>query len=187
MKLTAQIKLLPSEIQQASLHRTLEHANAACNFLSALAWQEQLFSRYQLQARGYYEVRERFDLSVQMTLQCIVKVASAYNGAHTGPPTFRPRGAIGYDDRILSWNMAARTVSIWTVDGRQTIPFVAGKQALELLNQRRGESDLCLVDGRFYLYATCEADAAEPQVVTSYLGVDLGIANVAVDPCGDEP
>jgi putative transposase len=41
------------------------------------------------------------------------------------------------------------------------------------LKGQRGESDLCLMEGIFYLLAACEVD--------SYLGVDLGVKNIAVD------
>ncbi|EFL28363.1 LOW QUALITY PROTEIN: putative transposase, partial [Streptomyces himastatinicus ATCC 53653] len=37
----------------------------------------------------------------------------------TGKPVgFRPESAQPYDDRMLSWQIAERRVSIWTVNGR---------------------------------------------------------------------
>jgi hypothetical protein len=39
MKLTAQLKLLPTPQQAAALKRTLEAANAACNAISQVAWE----------------------------------------------------------------------------------------------------------------------------------------------------
>ncbi|MFD4144110.1 hypothetical protein [Streptomyces sp. NPDC058572] len=38
--------------------------------------------------------------------------------AESKPITFRPDAARPYDDRILSWQHDARTVSNWTVAGR---------------------------------------------------------------------
>jgi IS605 OrfB family transposase len=76
-------------------------------------------------------------------------------------------------------------VSIWTVGGRETIPFVCGERAYELLQSQRGESDLCLIDGTFYLFAACEVETPEPDDVEEFLGVDMGIKNVAVDSDGE--
>jgi IS605 OrfB family transposase len=73
------------------------------------------------------------------------------------------------------------TVSIWTMTGRQVIPFVCNEHQLQLLQTQQGETDLGYIDGKFYLFAACNVD--EPQLigVEDVLGVDLGIANIAVD------
>jgi hypothetical protein len=65
--------------------------------------------------------------------------------------------------------------------GRERIGFAAGERQLELLQGQRGESDLCLVEGSFYLLAACEVEAPASVQVDSYLGVDLGVKNIAVD------
>jgi IS605 OrfB family transposase len=95
---------------------------------------------------------------------------------------FRPDAAQPYDDRSLSWQLGCRTVSIWTTAGRMTgVPFTCpDAQFGRLAAYRRGESDLVLRDGKWYLYATCEGP--EPQVADpgGFVGVDLGIANIAV-------
>jgi putative transposase len=44
MKLTAQLKLLPTPEQADSLKRTLEAANAACNYISNMAWETRTFA-----------------------------------------------------------------------------------------------------------------------------------------------
>ena len=46
MKLTAQVKLVPTPEQAALLKATLEAANAACNAISAYAWNNKLFGKY---------------------------------------------------------------------------------------------------------------------------------------------
>jgi IS605 OrfB family transposase len=59
------------------------------------------------------------------------------------------------------------------------------KRAKELLNGKRGESDLCLIDGEFYLFTGCEVDEPAPADVDDFLGVDLGVSNIAVDSTGE--
>jgi len=185
MQLTAKVKLLPTPEQADALKCTLEMANAACNYISERAWEERTFRQYSLHKLVYYDVRERFGLSSQMTVRCISKVADAYKLDRNTERTFRETGAIAYDSRILRWKMGEQIVSIWTMDGRQTIPFACGERQRDLLQSQKGESDLALIDGVFYLLATCEVDAPEPVEVEEALGVDLGIVNIATDSDGE--
>ncbi|MBI5033290.1 MAG: hypothetical protein HZB51_22450 [Chloroflexi bacterium] len=120
----------------------MQQANTACNYISEIAWQTKTFSRYALQRHIYGEVRRVFGLSAQMTIRCIAKVADAYQLDQRRKRTFKPLGAITYDDRILSWRITESQVSIWTTDGRLKIPFVYGDKQRELLITRQGESDL---------------------------------------------
>jgi hypothetical protein len=48
---------------------------------------------------------------------------------------FKPLGSIAYDLRILSWRLDKNEISIWTIDGRQAIPFVYRERDKELLAQ----------------------------------------------------
>lgn len=181
MKLTAKVKLQPNEAQADSLKRTLEAANAACDYISQVAWDTKTFGKFQVQKLVYTDVRRTFDLTAQLVIRCIAKVADAYKLDKETKRTFKPLGSIAYDDRILAWKMAQDTVSIWTVDGRQKISFVAGTHHKAMLAHQRGESDLCLIDGKFYLFTTCDIDEPTPADVEDFLGVDMGVANIAVD------
>ncbi len=75
MKLIAQVRLYPTKDQHAALKQTLETANAACDYISARAFDAQVFHRYGMQNLTYYDVRARFDLSAQMVIRCLAKVA----------------------------------------------------------------------------------------------------------------
>ncbi|MFC9588353.1 RNA-guided endonuclease InsQ/TnpB family protein [Streptomyces sp. NPDC056944] len=106
--------------------------------------------------------------------------------AESKPIAFREDAAQPFDDRILTWNLDARTVSIWTVAGRiKHIPFVCSAEAMKLLASRKGESDLVMRDGMFFLAAT--VDIPEPEVFEpdGFLGVDLGIVNIATTSDGE--
>ena len=98
--------------------------------------------------------------------------------------TFSPDAAFPYNERILRWHMDAGTVSIWTMQGRLTIPFAAGKRQRWQLQSQHGETDLMVRHGSFYLAATCDVAEAPPIVPGDVLGVDLGIANIAADSDG---
>jgi len=184
MHLTARAKLQPSPDQAAALSATLARANEACTWISDQAWDAQTFGQFSLHRLVYRDVREHFGLAAQMAVHAIGKVADAYKLDRHARRTFRPLGAFPYDSRILSWNLAASTVSIWTLDGRQTIPFVCRERDRQLLAGKRGEADLCLVAGAWYLFVACQVETPKLRDEDGYLGVDLGIVNIATDSDG---
>ena len=184
-KLIAQLKLQPTPEQHDALLRTLETGNAACTAISQTAWDTQTFKQFDIHRQSYEHIRSTFPLTAQLVVRCIAKVADAYKVYKGGRRAFKKHGALPYDDRILSWNMHAPSVSIWTVDGRQSIPFVCGRRQWELLQTRRGETDLVYIKGQFYLLAVCDVEEPTPDDVEGVLGVDLGIVNIATDSDGN--
>jgi len=185
MKLTVNVKLNPTPKQHEALLRTIEAANDACNYLSKLAWENKAFRQYDLHHLAYYDVKERFGLSAQLTIRMIAKVANAYKRSRNKQCTFKRHGSISYDSRILSFRLKDNTVSIWTVSGRERITFQAGKRQLDLLKLKRCESLLCFLGNVFFLNVVVEVE--EPPVIAphDWLGVDLGIKNIAADSDGE--
>ncbi|MCX6050449.1 MAG: hypothetical protein NT075_35585 [Chloroflexi bacterium] len=175
MQLTAKVKLQPTEAQADSLKRTLEKANAACDYISGIAWETQIFGRFQLQKLVYEEVRKSFDLTAQLVIRCIAKVSNAYKADHSAKWAFKPLGSIAFDARIRSWKLEKNEVSIWTIEGRQKICFACHTRAKELLSGDQGESDLCLIDGQFYLFTPCEVNEPTPKDVEDLLGLELSM------------
>jgi putative transposase len=184
MKLIAQLKLLPTTEQAGALLSTLERANAACTAISAYAWEQRTFGKFDLQKALYHATKGEYGLSAQMVVRCLAKVGDSYKLDRETQRTYRPHGSIAYDDRILSFNMVKQTVSIWTLEGRQTIPFVCGLRQLNMLLTRHGESDLVYRKGQWFLLVTCNADEPTPEDVDAALGVDFGIVNLATDSDG---
>jgi IS605 OrfB family transposase len=185
MKLIAQLKLQPSPSQAAALLDTLVRANQAANFISRTAWETRTFANFALHKLLYATLRASSGLSAQLVVRLLARVAHAYKRDPRDRKImrrFRQHSSIAYDARILSWHDGA--VSIWTTSGRQYIPFVAGERNLALLQSRQGESDLVYRGGAWYLYATCNVAEPTPSERGDYLGVDLGVVNVAVDSNG---
>lgn len=81
----------------------------------------------------------------------------------------------------MSWQYDAQTVSLWTTAGRlKQVRFACSADALKTLREyRKGESDLIERDGVFYVIAVCEVPEAEQYEPDGFVGVDLGIANIA--------
>src|SRR5688500_9137743 len=101
VKLIANLQLRPAPAEAALLRATLERANVACNYVSAVAWKQQVFGQFALHRLVYADIRGRFELTAQMAVRCIAKVADAYKLDRQRQRTFRPLGSIAYDDRIL--------------------------------------------------------------------------------------
>ncbi len=185
MKLVAQLKLCPTKEQSRVLKDTLARANAACNRISETAWEQRTFGKYALQKLCYHEAKSEFGLSAQVVVRCLAKVGDSYRLDKRSKRRFKPHGSIAYDDRILSWNLKGSSVSIWTLTGRERVPFVAGGRQMALLETRVGETDLVYRRGKFYLLATCEVEDPEPFVAEGVIGVDLGVKNIATDSDGN--
>jgi len=184
MKLIAQVKLNTTPEQCTALLATLAEANAACDAISAAAWQAREFRRLPLQKLVYHDIKASFRLGAQIVVRCIAKVADAYKLDRKVQRTFQPHGALAFDDRNLTWYTDKSAVSIWTPQGRQYISYSAGEHQRTLLACRRGESDLVYHRGVFYLLAVCDVPEAAQQAIDGVLGVDLGINNLATDSDG---
>ncbi|MFD7875247.1 RNA-guided endonuclease InsQ/TnpB family protein [Streptomyces sp. NPDC059766] len=208
MKLTVQVRLLPTPGQAAALEATLRACNEAATWVSGVAFEKNVKRNFALREHTYAEVKERWRLGAQATQHVIKKTCDAYatlkanlkagnlgrpgsrryRRASEKPITFRPQGAQPYDDRMLSWQMAERTVSVWTTAGRiKAVEFTAAPGQLAFLAlYRRGESDLLVRDGMWFLNTTCEVPEAplntDPH---DFLGVDLGIVNIATTSDGE--
>jgi len=181
MKLTLQIKLLPTPEQALVLLKTFRQANATCNAISDIAWEKKEFNQYRLHHLVYRTQKEVSGLSAQMLIRCISKVVDSYKLNKKTKHVFKPLGAITYDNRILSYKN--NMVSIWTVEKRIKIPFICHNQ--KFLPYIKGEADLVTKKGKFYIFQTVEVPEDDVQDIESFLGVDFGIVNLATTSDGD--
>ncbi len=184
MNLTMQVKLLPEPEQAAALLATMERFNAACDVIAEIAHAHDCANKVELQKLVYHGIRRDFALSAQMTVRAIGKVVEVYKRDRRLLPKFRPYGAIVYDQRILSWKGPDR-VSILTLAGREVMPWVAGVYQQARLAFPRGQADLVYRDGQFFLFVTVDVGDVPPGNPQGFLGVDLGIQNIAADSDGD--
>jgi putative transposase len=163
----------------------MERFNAACDHLAGVAFRERCADKVRLQHLAYYDTRARFGLAAQATIRAIGKVVEAYKRDERTRPRFKPRAAGPYDQRNMTWK-SAEAVSLLTRGGRETIPLRLGDYQRSRFDRRRGQADLVLRDGSFFLFATLEVseEARRDPTPEAYLGLDLGIVNLAVDSDG---
>ncbi len=179
MKLTVAIQLKPTELQAKRLLCTLERANLAANSISKIAWATGTFQQFKLHKLVYFETKKAFELAAQMVVRLVYKVTDAYKVDRKRQRVFTPHGSIAYDDRILRFFTTKEQVSIWTLKGRETIPFVCGPKQRDLLKFRKGESDLVFREGKWYLFVTVDIIEPVPEEIDDFIGVDLGIVKLA--------
>lgn len=186
MKLTVQIKLLPTPEQAEALRVTLKTVNAACDRLSELAWDVKEFRRFPLHKLYYRQIRDSFPLSAQTTCLLVAKVADAYKLDQAVQRKFRPLGSVAYDARVLAMKVPESTVSLWTVPGRAKMLFVCGARTRSLLVHPWGESDLILRRDKWFLNLSVEIPEEKEHAAVDCLGVDLGIVEIAADSDGNK-
>ena len=212
VKQTVRVRMLPTPDQAAALEATLRTCNAAATWLSGRMHADRVFRKFDAHKLWYAELREQFGLAAQPAIRVIGKTADAYTTLRANlqagncgapgttrrrkvehaPVMFRAEAGQPFDARCLSWQLgdAGREagVSIWTTAGRlKNVRIVGNPDQLLLLRTRPiGETNLLSRSGKWFLHATVdspEAPAREPS--QGFLGVDLGIVNIATTSDGD--
>src|SRR6266568_4006018 len=184
MKQTMLLKLVPTEDQHRALLETMHEFNAAANYVASVAWASKSANKFELQKLVYGELRTTYKLAAQLAIRCISKASEAYKRDKSIQPTFKPEGAIVYDERVMSFK-GLRTVSLLTLHGRVLVPFQVGGYQEARLDAIKGQADLIYRKGTFYLAVTLDVPTPTPDEPTDTLGVDLGIVNVATDSQGE--
>ncbi|MEV6267626.1 transposase [Kribbella sp. NPDC051936] len=205
MRIVVQVKLMPDAAQAQALAATLRTVNESANWVSSVAFERGVPREYELRKHSYTKLKAG-GLGAQAAQHTIKKVSHAYaalkaniragnlgkpgsrrrSNAESKPIVFRHDAAHPFDDRCLSWQYDAQTISIWTTGGRlKAVRFICSAGALKMLRKhRKGESDLIERDGIFYLIAVCEITEATQYEPDGFIGVDLGIANIATTSTG---
>lgn len=205
MKLVVVVRLFPDAAGDAALRNTLALCNLAANAVSTVAFDQNIRAKQALQRKTYGDLKS-MGLSAQPAIHVARKVAAAYatlranlragncgpagsrrRAAAEGKPImFRPDAAQPFDDRCLSWQLDRHTVSIWTTAGRLAdLRFACSAAQLETLRgYRQGESNLVHRDGMWFLHATCEVPGPPVAKPDGFLGIDLGVINIATTSDG---
>lgn len=175
MELVTQVRLC--EGSPDALLDIMQRFNAACNWLSQIAFNEKLFYWLSLQRRAYHEIRQHFCLPSTAAVVAIRKVAYAYSDkSHRDRlAQFSPQGAIPLYRH--SYKRDA-TVAFYGL----RIPFTCYR---DIALSGKHEATLIYRQGRFFIHQVVEVsegDIYEPQ---GFLGCDLGIVNILTDSDGE--
>ena len=180
-------KLAVDAAADAALRQTQSAFNAAASYCAAVAWNERVTNKNKLHHIVYGPTRVTFGLGAQ--LACCTRdkaaeaVRAARSNAHTTCPTFAADSSIRYDARTYRL-MSMDRVSLNTLTGR-----VVGQLALGDFQRRYlydttwkiGGAELIRRADVWYLCISQSKAAPESDEPIGYLGVDLGIVNLAAD------
>ena len=185
MKRVIQIQLQPTAEQIGLLEQAMRRFNEACNWLAGKAFERQLANRYALHKLYYYDLREQFGLPAQMACLVCAQVAGNYKRDKSKQVSFRPLASVPYDRHLLRfWDLT--TVSLATLTGRVKMPMVMGDyQADQFGNVKLFAELVRRKDGKWFFMATVETDDLLPLERDDFLGVDLGVENLATDSDGE--
>ncbi|HKE37865.1 MAG TPA: transposase [Candidatus Baltobacteraceae bacterium] len=182
------ILMAPIHLEAESHHElltiTVRRFNEAASWLAQKGFDSHTFGKFSLQ-RGYYrQVRTRFGLSAQMAVRAIAVVAAAFKRDRNRCPAFRSNAAVPYDARILSFKRGDN-VSILTLRGRRAIRFRCGERQRQLMQRGVGECRLIQRRGKWCLMCSVEVEEPVASPPRQFLGVDLGIINLAATSDGE--
>jgi putative transposase len=184
VKLVATVKLLVSPAERERLLATMRRVNEACSWLARMAFEAQSADKLALQRLHYRAMRDQFGLSAQHAVRAISKVCEVYKRDKSKLCTFKPLSAIAYDQRIYTFKNGLDRVSLLALDGRIVVPCAIGAYHRGRLEGARGQADLVYRKGKFFLFVTVDVPEGSPIDPEGWLGVDLGIRNLAVDSDG---
>lgn len=184
MKLTLQTQLLPDECQGEKLKATVERFNEAATWLASEIFKRRLVNKIAIQKLYYQDLRLTFGLSAQMACLCIARVAEAYKRDKSKCPKFKPHAGMTYDQRTMSFKGVDK-VSLLTLEGRVIVPVLMGNYQRERFTNAKGQADLVLrKDGKWFLLVTVDVPDGTPTPTTDFIGVDLGVVNIATTDNG---
>lgn len=183
MKLTLKIKLLPTEEQANVLIQTIAEVNSVCNSISSVAWDKKVFNNFKLHNEVYHKIKATTELSSQVIIRAIAKVADSYKLDKKSKRKFRKLGAITYDNRIMSYKKD-NTISIWCLGGRQKIPYICHNT--KYIPYIKGEADLVYKKGKFYIFQVVDIPDEDIEDVEEFIGVDFGLTSIISTSDGKE-
>ena len=185
VKLTVKCKLGVPTSSREAIDNTFSRYREACEYISHAAWETNTWGKVALHHRIYYSVRDRYGLPAQLACTARDKVAEAYRRDRSRRHRFK-RCCVRLDARTFRL-MDGERCSFTTVGGRVKAPLLVGDYQRKLLStwETTGAADLVIKGNTLYVHVVVYRDFDDPEAPSDYLGVDLGIRNIATDSDGN--
>jgi putative transposase len=184
-------KLVVDTPADAALRQTQAAFTAAASYCATVAWEQGVTNKNKLHHLVYGESRVTYGLGAQLACCARDKAAEAVRAArsngHTTCPTFAADSSIRYDARTYRL-LSLDRVSLNTLTGRVIGQLILGdfqRRYLYDTTWKIGGAELVRRDDVWYLCITQSKAAPDLDEPTGYLGVDLGIVNLAADSDGE--
>ena len=176
----AQLKMNSEQAEKKMLD-LMYRVNEASSWLCEKAIEAKENSKTKLQKLFYYELRRKFRIPAQHAC-CIIRKVAGTLKKHKDKyktPKFRKDSAFAVDERLIKYY--ENSVNISTLDkGKRikNISLIMGEKQKELWKLPKGEADIILRKGKWYLYATVEVTENEEYECDNVIGIDRGINNI---------
>ena len=182
---TVVCKLAPTPEQASEMDATLRAFASACDFAADVARRIGSTNKVKVQHAGYKEIRKRFGLSSNLAIRAIARACAALKVPARMHATFEPT-SIDYDARIFSFREWDWTFSLTLLHTRQRIHTILGERQRSLLKGRKPTSATLVKrrDGGYFLHVQIADEAPDPIEPEGYIGVDLGMKNLATTDDG---
>jgi putative transposase len=179
-------KLAPTAEQRVEIDATLGAFAQACDFAAETARQIGSTNKVKVQHACYQAIRTRFGLPANLAIRAIARACAALKVPAKMHSGFAPT-SIDFDQRIFAFQEWNWTFGLTLRSGRIKIATVLGERQKSLLKGRKPTSAVLVKrrDGGYYLHIPISDPAPEPLEAEDFLGVDLGIANIASDSAGE--
>lgn len=179
-------KLDPSATQVAKIDATLTAFAGACEFAADTIRRLGSTSKISVQKEAYREIRSRFGLSANLAIRAIARACAALKVPAKTESTFAPT-SIDFDQRIFSFREADWTFSLTLLSSRQRFSAILGEYQKSALKGRKPTSATLVKrrEGGYFLHVQIKDEAPDPAPPQDFLGVDLGIAQIATDSDGN--
>jgi putative transposase len=184
-----------------ALRQTQAAFNQAATYCASVAWEQQITNKNKLHHLVYGPTRATYGLGSQLACCARDKAAEAVRAVRAAPerrdrdtnqiisklcPTFRDDSSIRYDVRTYRL-MRLDQVSLYAMSGRVIGQLVLGDFQRRTLYDRSwkiGSAELVRRDCVWYLHITQTKADPTPDEPIGFLGVDLGMVNLATDSDG---
>lgn len=185
MKLAIKCKILPNKDQHQELFNVMKTFNMACDWVSEQAFTFKTFNKIKLHKLVYYEIKQRFNLSSQLAVRVIGKVTDCYKNwkQQSKILSFKELGSIDYDTRILT--IKKDGISLMVMGKRINLPYRCKKPLESFDLSCQSELGYDKVKNKFYVTFFSDTSEQVPINAKDFLGVDLGIVNIATTSDGE--
>jgi predicted transposase len=195
-------KLAVDAAADAALRQTQTAFNAAASYCATVAWEQGVTNKNKLHYLVYGESRITYGLGAQLACCARDKAAEAVRAVRAAKgrhdpqtdrrvpktcPTFAADSSIRYDTRTYRL-LSLDRVSLNTLTGRVIGQLVLGEYQRRYLYDTTWKisgAELMRRDDLWYLCITQSKVAPDPDEPEGYLGVDLGLVNLATDSDGE--
>lgn len=169
------VRLLPTGDILDRLNDLWSRYHKALNFASEVAFKEKIWGLYKLQTRLYSEIRTKFDLPSKAAVAVLNQVVMQYSNQQWRQTlsVFKPGSAIFV---VRHWYRRDGLVNIYGIH----IPFKSNSNNLSHDHQ----AQLVHTNGKWLLHQAVPCDVPVISDVKDFVGVDLGIINIATDSDG---